>query len=98
MAEPRRLRGRPARAVPLLALAAEPTGNAGLGEMAVSYAFGIGVLCVRPDGSVSQAATFDEAGRLAGQHSPNASSDRSTWGRALVGQGRAAGHRRRGPG
>jgi hypothetical protein len=27
-------------------------------------------------------ATFDEAGRLAGQHSPNASSDQSTWGRA----------------
>lgn len=69
-------------AVPLLALAAEHTGNPGLGEMAVSYASGINVLCVRPDGSVSQAATFDEAGRLTGQHSPNASSDQSTWGRA----------------
>lgn len=69
-------------AVPLLALAAEHTGNLGLGEMAVSYASGINVLCVRPDGSVSQAATFDEAGRLTGQHSPNASSDQSTWGRA----------------
>jgi unsaturated chondroitin disaccharide hydrolase len=69
-------------AVPLLALAAEHTGNPELGEMAVSYASGIGVLCVRPDGSVSQAATFDEAGRLTGQHSPNASSDQRTWGRA----------------
>jgi unsaturated chondroitin disaccharide hydrolase len=68
--------------VPLLALAAEQTGNPGLGEMAVSYASGINVLCVRPDGSVSQAATFDEAGRLTGQHSPNASSDQSTWSRA----------------
>ena len=69
-------------AIPLLALAAERTGDRALAEMAVSYAGGIGVLCVRPDGSVSQAATFDAAGRLTGQESPNASSDQSTWGRA----------------
>jgi YD repeat-containing protein len=69
-------------AVPLLAMAVEQTGNPELGEIAVSYASGINVLCVQPDGSVSQAATFDEAGRLTGQHSPNASSDQTTWGRA----------------
>ncbi len=68
--------------VPLLALACEQTGNPAFGDMAVACASGIGVLCVRPGGSVSQAATYDEAGRLVAQMSPNASSDRDTWGRA----------------
>ena len=69
-------------AVPLLALAAREDCEPDLGQMAVSYAAGIGRLCVRPDGSISQAATFDAAGRLAAQESPNASSDAGTWGRA----------------
>lgn len=69
-------------AVPLLALAGARTGDRDLAQMAVSYAGGIGTLCVRPDGSLSQAATFDAAGRLTAQESPNASPDHSTWGRA----------------
>jgi unsaturated chondroitin disaccharide hydrolase len=68
--------------VPLLALASAQTGDPALAGMAVQYASGIGVLCVRPGGSLSQAATYDEAGALATQISPNASSDRATWGRA----------------
>ena len=69
-------------AVPLLAMAGRRTADPALAEMAVRYAGGIARLCVRPDGSIAQAATFDAAGRLTAQESPNASSDARTWGRA----------------
>jgi len=69
-------------AVPLLALASERTGDPAFLEMAISYGSGIGELCVRADGSVSQTATYDSAGRLTAQNSPDGSSDQSVWGRA----------------
>lgn len=69
-------------AVPLLALASEYTGDPALREMAIRYGNGIRDLCVRADGCVAQAATYDTAGRLTGQSSPDGSSAQSTWARA----------------
>ena len=69
-------------AVPLLAMAAEHTGDPALREMAVRYGRGIYELCVRANGSVAQAATYDDAGRLTGQGSPDGSSAYDTWARA----------------
>jgi unsaturated chondroitin disaccharide hydrolase len=69
-------------AVPLLALAAERTGDPALREMAIRYGRGIYDLCVRTDGSVAQAATYDSAGRLTGHSTPDGLSAESTWARA----------------
>ena len=69
-------------AVPLLALASEYTGDPAFRQMAISYGRGIRDLCVRADGSVSQAATYDSDGRLTGQGSPDGSSAQGTWARA----------------
>jgi len=69
-------------AVPLLAMAAECTGDPALREMAVRYGRGIYELCVRTNGSVAQAATYDAAGQLTGQDSPDGSSAYDTWARA----------------
>jgi unsaturated chondroitin disaccharide hydrolase len=73
--------------VPLLAAGAGRAGppDSGLGDlraMALSHARNTIRLCGRPDGSVAQSATYDAAGQLTGQDTPNGSTAHSTWSRA----------------
>ena len=82
--------------VPLLVGGAEAAGLAGAAgggaagaagspdwrAMALAHARNTIRLCGRPDGSVAQSATYDAAGQLTGQDTPNGSSAGSTWSRA----------------
>jgi unsaturated chondroitin disaccharide hydrolase len=66
----------------LLAFAAARTGEDRLRDIALAHARGHLALCMRPDGSVAQSATYDQQGRLCGQASIEGSSRDSTWARA----------------
>lgn len=68
--------------IPLLTFAADRTGDASLRQMAASNARAYRAMCVRPDGSIAQSATYDPAGALAGQTTIEGSSPHSTWARA----------------
>ena len=66
----------------LLVRAADRTGDTRLREQAASNIRVLHALCVRPDGSVAQSATYDEAGALVEQTAIEGSSRHSTWARA----------------
>lgn len=68
--------------VPLLAAAAGRAGRPDWRTMALAHARNTFRLCGRPDGSVAQSATYDAAGQLTGQDTPNGSSPDRTWSRA----------------
>lgn len=80
--------------VPLLAFAAEHTGDPRLWQLAAANVRAHHAMCVRPDGSVSQSATYDASGALANRVAINGSSVDSTWARgqawAMLGFAQAA--------
>lgn len=68
--------------VPLLTFAADRTQDSAMRLIAEGHARGLAALCIRPDGSVSQTATYDHSGQLQSQTAINGSSPQSTWARA----------------
>lgn len=68
--------------IPLLAFAADHTGDPRLRALAAANARAHHAMCVRPDGSVAQSATYDDRGALTNQVAINGSSAGSTWARA----------------
>ncbi|MCW2538323.1 MAG: putative unsaturated glucuronyl hydrolase [Frankiales bacterium] len=80
--------------VRLLAYAAQQTADPDLGLLALAHARGVARLCVRSDGSVAQAATYDALGDVTSRTSINGSSPDSTWSRgqawAMLGLAQAA--------
>jgi unsaturated chondroitin disaccharide hydrolase len=66
---------------PLLFFAAERSGSGRLREIAESHTRGTVAMCVRPDGSTAQTATYDEDGEPVGRVAINGVTPDSTWAR-----------------
>jgi unsaturated chondroitin disaccharide hydrolase len=69
--------------VALLTWAAQETGDKTLREVGISHALRHIDICIRPDGSVCQSASFDpETGQVVRRYTHKGITDQSTWTRA----------------